>query len=167
VRRNEPVKAARDRHEPRHLLQQLQHAPWFRCKIEEPKNRIGTARDGSVGLNELNGALKRFSWDFRKLLGDFLEGAIFHAATGSSMPARNPLAADIAVAIVDQEWPFTRPIVDARFRSKLGHGASKIERSIQRQTSNVERRTSSVEDELSLNVTDRRGSKRAFQNLKL
>ena len=70
------------------------------------KDRPGAAVNASVSLDELDGLIEASARDFREALGDgrILEWEIVNAIARYALPTGDPIAAEVAIAIENQQW---------------------------------------------------------------
>ena len=94
---------------------------------------LPAAMGRGVGRAELNGARERCARDFRKTQGCFLERSVLDRGRGEVTPALDPAAAEMAIAVKDQERPGWR----------VAHGA--MGRGRHQRRSNDEGRASNCE----------------------
>jgi hypothetical protein len=68
---------------------------------------LGAAADRAVRQDEMDGLLEVGQGDFGELGGDgwVLEGEIIDRAGGGEFPAGDPTAAELAIAVKDQQGP--------------------------------------------------------------
>lgn len=88
--------------EKRHVLIQPKQGFPLRTKGQRTEGGVGGRTEAAIGLDKVDGLIEKCGNNLGKFLRAFLKGAAGDAAAGKGAKPLHPLAAETAVAIVNQ-----------------------------------------------------------------